>query len=159
MALTTYDRGFRSIEINLQEDIQITVDYDNTNSFPLEILQTNLKSGQTLATLHHAITHIINNNLPADPITRKNVTNFILDVMINCKISDMKNFLDKKAMGDISENFYVKKIDWLMKFVYKGLEVHSNVNVTKILFAWHEMIEEKGGKGCILRVLTDRTEF
>ena len=134
MALTTYDRDFRSIETNIQENIQIPVDYDNANSFPLDVLQTNLKSGQTLATLHHAITHIINNNLPEDIITRKNVTNFILDVMINCKISDMKNFLDKKAMGDISETFYVKKIDWLMKFVYKGLEVHSNVHSSHIFF-------------------------
>eukprot|EP01004_Peranema_trichophorum_P001843 NODE_12379_length_399_cov_4.934783_g11721_i0.p1 GENE.NODE_12379_length_399_cov_4.934783_g11721_i0~~NODE_12379_length_399_cov_4.934783_g11721_i0.p1 ORF type:complete len:120 (+),score=11.03 NODE_12379_length_399_cov_4.934783_g11721_i0:46-360(+) len=44
-------------------------------------------------------------------------------------------------------------VDVLMKAIYKGLESGRN---SSSLFKWHSIVEESGGPGSIVRVLTDK---
>eukprot|EP00668_Euglena_longa_P028920 GGOE01036254.1.p1 GENE.GGOE01036254.1~~GGOE01036254.1.p1 ORF type:complete len:116 (-),score=46.78 GGOE01036254.1:202-522(-) len=47
----------------------------------------------------------------------------------------------------------IDQLDLLMKFLYKALELGKNSGT---LFRWHAAVEEAGGLGCIVRVLTDK---
>jgi len=45
--------------------------------------------------------------------------------------------------------------DTLMKYLYKGMAMNSEVSAS-VLLGWHEKLTEVAGTGCIVRVMTDR---
>lgn len=59
------------------------------------------------------------------------------------------------AIGSLNED----QIDILMKYVYAGLSIipeKGQETVTDALLKWHAVLVNKGGLGCVTRVLGDR---
>jgi len=51
----------------------------------------------------------------------------------------------------------LEELDVLMKYIYAGL---SNGQWSTALFKWHTLVlEQAGGLGCIVRVITDRVNM
>ena len=48
-----------------------------------------------------------------------------------------------------------EEVDLLMKYIYKGMASPTESSC-RMLLLWHEKTLAKGGKGCIIRAITDR---
>jgi len=79
----------------------------------------------------------------------------------NLKLTNLNNIL--LALSQVTKendikaavaSFSSEELDVLMKYIYAGL---ANPNYSSSLFKWHPIVvEQSGGLGCIVRVITDK---
>merc|ERR1712000_326200 len=117
--------------------------YDQENSFSLDTFNGKCK-GDNAGALKYGLDHLFNNSLPADVELRGSVAKAMISVMVLLKGSEITSFAEDKSMPEL---------DILMILCYKGLEISTNLNTCKTLFAWHAALEAKAGVGSILRVI------
>ncbi|CAM9799114.1 unnamed protein product [Discosporangium mesarthrocarpum] len=63
------------------------------------------------------------------------------------------NAVREDQIGSLVEGLAPGDLDTLAKYVYRGLSLPRNNGV---LLRWHAKVLEKGGPGCIMRVMVDR---
>lgn len=71
----------------------------------------------------------------------------VLRVLSSIKTGEIASAVDSLSFEDV---------DTLMKYIYKGFGMGLDGQQCGYLLSWHDKVLQKGGKGCIVRVLSDR---
>ena len=155
MALSSADRSFRDLEINLPAEPLYKPEelYDSNNSFDASSVRSFLQNGNHQDALQNGLQQARDNGFPLDENSRTESVKSIVDAMTNFKSNDINNFVESKT---------VPELDLLMLMVYRGFDlVKGSIESgqTRNLYKWHDAIEKKAGRGSILRVLNDKREL
>ena len=76
------------------------------------------------------------------------------DAAVTLVVNVLSSFRGSNDINQAVKSLSTEEIDLLMKYIYKGM--HTSSNASGNLLLWHEKTLEKGGKGCIIRAITDR---
>jgi len=76
------------------------------------------------------------------------------DAAVMLVVNVLSSFKGSNDINQAVKSLSTEEIDLLMKYIYKGMYTSSNSSGNLLL--WHEKTLEKGGKGCIIRAITDR---
>lgn len=71
----------------------------------------------------------------------------VLRVLSSIKSGEIASAIDSLSL---------EEVDVLMKYIYKGFGMGLDGQQCASILTWHDKVLQKGGKGCIVRVLSDR---
>ena len=149
MSKNTLSSQFRKIDID-QYNEDLFKDEDNQDAVSPTIGFDEREINNLMAQGRHgdALKHL----LSRAPINSKNqlAKDTAFSLMMQLLNGVRANEIDK--IVDQLDNDH---IDILMKYIYRGFETPPDGNSAHLL-SWHEKTYNKGGVGCIVRVLTDK---
>ncbi|ESN97741.1 hypothetical protein HELRODRAFT_85149 [Helobdella robusta] len=147
--------SFRKVDVDEYTEEKFKEDDDEQKQANDELLaglneteiQTMLNQGKNI----DALLYILNRTqISKNPAVKAKTLQLALKVMLSFKSSEID-----LALGQLDAP---QHFDLLMKYIYKGFEVPSEVSSAHLL-TWHEKVFAIGGVGCIMRVLVDRKRF
>jgi len=139
--------GFRRLDVDQYDDNSFIEDVsDLAEEGPNESEVNNLlMSGKAADALK-----VVLQNPPVqtkDDSQKEKATNLVVKVLSSIKSSEVQSAV---------QQLEVEEVDVLMKYIYKGFGMGLDGQQCGTLLQWHGKMVEKGGKGCIVRVLSDR---
>lgn len=145
--------SFRKVDVDQyseekypEEDDETKSSQDEINIGPNDVeIQMLLNQGKNVEALIYAL-----NKAPVstkNPVAKARAVQSILRILLTFKSSEIEGALRQLEVPHHT--------DLLMKYIYKGFELPSEVSSAQLL-SWHEKVFALGGLGSIVRVMTDR---
>merc|ERR1712038_77782 len=137
------DTAFRTATI---DDI-VTVEFDDTRPFghfDSSQIHSSINNGQKIEALKNCIGQLLS-GIPEDLSQREEASRTTTNVMAQFKKNEIQSYCSQSSFDEL---------DLLMRMVYKGFELSSELKFCSTLFTWHEEISNKAGTGSILRAMT-----
>jgi len=139
--------GFRRLDVDQYDDNSFRDDVsDLTDEGPNESEVNNLlMSGKAAAALK-----VVLQNPPVqtkDDAQKEKAAHLVVKVLSSIKSSEVQSAV---------KQLEVEEVDVLMKYIYKGFSMGLDGQQCGTLLQWHGKALQEGGKGCIVRVLSDR---
>ena len=82
-----------------------------------------------------------------DDAQKEKAAHLVVKVLSSIKSSEVQSAV---------KQLEVEEVDVLMKYIYKGFSMGLDGQQCGTLLQWHGKALQEGGKGCIVRVLSDR---
>merc|ERR1739848_477955 len=137
------DRTFRGMSVYEDEGKNFYAEGPD-RAFDFSLVQNAQRGGSYTDAVGNGVQQL-NQGLPLDLQQRHQAAEQIVNCMLLFKQNEITQFVSQKSMPEL---------DMLMKLVYKGFEIHSNISTCARLINWHSAIESKSGIGSIMRAMS-----